>query len=60
LQQQEKLYFDLKQIGADVDVIKKFNPTEKQLRDLRDGLLKLHASFINSPMADEGKMPMQS
>lgn len=37
----DKLYSDLQIIGAKVDVIKKYNPTEKQLQELLKGLRKL-------------------
>ena len=37
----DKLYSDLQIIGAKVEVIKKYNPTEEQLQELLNGLRKL-------------------
>jgi hypothetical protein len=33
----------LQELGADVDSIRRLNPTDRQLTDLLDGLKKLHA-----------------
>jgi hypothetical protein len=53
MQELSELYSDLKEIGANVDMIRNFNPTEKQLRDLRDGLLHLRASFLRTSREDQ-------
>jgi hypothetical protein len=41
LAKMDNLYYDLQMIGAKVDAIKKYNPTEKQVQELLDGLRKL-------------------
>jgi hypothetical protein len=43
-----ELYSDLQKLGVRIDVIKGYDPTEKQLRDLRNGLMKLNSSLTNS------------
>jgi hypothetical protein len=39
-----ELYAELHNMGADIDAIKKRNPTEKQLRDLANGLSRLRTA----------------
>jgi hypothetical protein len=38
----EAIINDLYLLGVHVDTILKHNPTEKMLKDLRDGLIRLH------------------
>lgn len=39
----EAIISDLRSLGANVDKILKFNPTERMLKDLRDGLVRLRS-----------------
>ena len=39
------LYDELKKLGADTESIRKLDPTERQLQDLLNGLLKLNRRY---------------